>query len=163
MELATGLLRCAVMVFMFISLVLSICLFHLVSSPVSGSLKMLFLYSKMITLDSNWITVPFLCWQVFPKSVKRLFSFTWTIFDGDCFSLWTPVWFQTWWFSNQPTDFLCIIERYVLFSLDINKAFDKVWHAALLCKLEALGVQPPLLQWFESYLLNRKQRVVIDE
>ena len=47
--------------------------------------------------------------------------------------------------------------------LDINKAFDKVWHAGLLCKLEALGVQPPLLQWFESYLLNRKQRVVIDE
>ena len=28
-------------------------------------------------------------------------------------------------------------------------------------KLEALGVQSPLLQWFESYLRNRKQRVVI--
>ena len=27
-------------------------------------------------------------------------------------------------------------------------------------KLEALGVQTPLLQWFESYLRNRKQRVV---
>ena len=75
MELATGLLRCAVMVFMSISLVLSICLFHLVSSPVSGSLQMLFLYSKMITLNSKWITVPFLCWQVLPKSVKRFFSF----------------------------------------------------------------------------------------
>ena len=44
--------------------------------------------------------------------------------------------------------------------LDISKAFDKVWHAGLLCKLEALGVQPLLLQLFESYLLNRKQRVV---
>ena len=46
--------------------------------------------------------------------------------------------------------------------LDISKAFDKVWHAGLLRKLEALGVQSPLLQWFESYLCNRKQRVVIE-
>ena len=41
--------------FMSISLVLSICLFHLVSSPVSGSLQMLFLYSKMTTVNSKWI------------------------------------------------------------------------------------------------------------
>ena len=46
--------------------------------------------------------------------------------------------------------------------LDISKAFDKVWHAGLLRKLEALGVQSPLLQWFESYLRNRQQRVVIE-
>ena len=46
--------------------------------------------------------------------------------------------------------------------LDISKAFDKVWHAGLLRKLEALGVQSPLFQWFESYLCNRKQRVVIE-
>ena len=46
--------------------------------------------------------------------------------------------------------------------LDISKAFDKVWHAGLLRELEALGVRSPLLQWFESYLRNRKQRVVIE-
>ena len=46
--------------------------------------------------------------------------------------------------------------------LDISKAFDKVWHAGLLRKLGALGVQSPLLQWFESYLRSRKQRVVIE-
>ena len=45
--------------------------------------------------------------------------------------------------------------------LDISKAFDKVWHAALLRKLEALGEQWPLLQCCESYLHNRKQCVVI--
>ena len=28
--------------------------------------------------------------------------------------------------------------------------------------MEALGVQSPLLQWFESHLLNRKQRVAIE-
>ena len=44
--------------------------------------------------------------------------------------------------------------------LDISKAFDKVWHAGLLRKLEALGVQLPLFQWFEHYLRNQKQRVV---
>ena len=37
-----------------------------------------------------------------------------------------------------------------------------MWHAALLRKLEALGVQSPLLQWFGSYLPNRTQRVVIE-
>ena len=49
----------------------------------------------------------------------------------------------------------------VLF-LDISKEFDKVSHAGLLRKLEALGVQSPLFQWFESYLCNRKQRVAIE-
>ena len=46
--------------------------------------------------------------------------------------------------------------------LDISKAFDKVWHARLLKKLEALGVRDPLLSWIESYLFNRKQRVVVE-
>ena len=46
--------------------------------------------------------------------------------------------------------------------MDIGKAFDRVWHAGLLKKLEALGIRNPLLQWVESYLQNRKQRVVID-
>ena len=37
-----------------------------------------------------------------------------------------------------------------------------MWHSGLLRKLEALGVQSPLFQWFESYLCNQKQRVVIE-
>ena len=55
-------------------------------------------------------------------------------------------------------------EVWVVF-LDISKAFDKVWHAGLLKKLEALGVTlyvDPLLSWIESYLFNRKQRVVVE-
>ena len=47
--------------------------------------------------------------------------------------------------------------------LDISKAFDRVWQTGLLKKLEALGVRNPLLQWFESYLENRIQHVVIEE
>ena len=44
---------------------------------------------------------------------------------------------------------------------DISKAFDRVWHAALIYKLRASGVSGNLLRWFENYLQNRCQRVVI--
>ena len=46
--------------------------------------------------------------------------------------------------------------------LDVSKAFDRVWHAGLLYKLQKLGVQDPLLSWIETYLSHRKQRVVIE-
>ena len=46
--------------------------------------------------------------------------------------------------------------------LDISKAFDKVWHAGLLAKMKNLGVEGTLLNWFESYLKSRQQRVVIE-
>ena len=46
--------------------------------------------------------------------------------------------------------------------LDISKAFDKVWHAGLLYKLEKNGISGNLLSWFSSYLKDRQQRVVIN-
>ncbi len=46
--------------------------------------------------------------------------------------------------------------------LDVSKAFDKVYHKGLLHKLEQLGICGNLLKWLESYLSNRKQRVVIN-
>jgi len=46
--------------------------------------------------------------------------------------------------------------------LDISKAFDKVWHAGLLFKLKQNGIEDKLLTLFESYLLNRRQRVVLN-
>jgi hypothetical protein len=46
--------------------------------------------------------------------------------------------------------------------IDISKAFDRVWHKGLLHKLKLIGVGSPVLSWFESYLFNRKQQVVID-
>ena len=42
---------------------------------------------------------------------------------------------------------------------DISKAFDSVWHAGLLYKLEAAGVTGEVLAWFKNYLSDRKQRV----
>ena len=44
---------------------------------------------------------------------------------------------------------------------DISKAFDRVWHAGLLLKLQAAGVTGKVLAWFKSYLPDRRQRVVI--
>ncbi|MES9994044.1 MAG: reverse transcriptase family protein [Candidatus Thiodiazotropha sp.] len=44
---------------------------------------------------------------------------------------------------------------------DISKAFDRVWHAGLLHKLEAAGVTGEVLNWFKNYLSDRKQRVIL--
>ena len=44
---------------------------------------------------------------------------------------------------------------------DQSKAFDRVWHQGLLYKLECIGVTGDLLRWFQSYLHNREQRVII--
>ena len=46
--------------------------------------------------------------------------------------------------------------------LDISAAFDKVWHKGLLAKLKQIGVTGKVLNLLESYLSNRRQRVVID-
>lgn len=46
---------------------------------------------------------------------------------------------------------------------DFSKAFDKVDHGVLLQKLETtFGVHGPLLKWFESYLVGRTARVVVN-
>ena len=43
--------------------------------------------------------------------------------------------------------------------LDMSKAFDKVSHSKLLKRLRDLGIGGKLLNWFESYLHNRLQKV----
>ena len=47
------------------------------------------------------------------------------------------------------------------FSCDISKAFDRVWHTRLLCKLEAAGVTGEVPNRFRSYLSDRQQRVIL--
>ncbi|KAI8512804.1 hypothetical protein Bbelb_094430 [Branchiostoma belcheri] len=46
--------------------------------------------------------------------------------------------------------------------LDLRKAFDKVWHHGLLAKLAGYGIRGSLLEWFCSYLTDRRQRVVVN-
>ena len=45
--------------------------------------------------------------------------------------------------------------------LDHKKAFDTVNHRILISKLRKYGIRSHILQWFESYLKNRKQFVWI--
>ena len=45
--------------------------------------------------------------------------------------------------------------------LDLSKAFDKVWHEGLLYKLKNNGINGNALQLIESFLNNRRQRVVL--
>ena len=47
-------------------------------------------------------------------------------------------------------------------SLDISKAFDKVWHRGLLFKLKPYGVEGELLFLLKYYLRNREQRVILN-
>ena len=46
--------------------------------------------------------------------------------------------------------------------LDLKKAFDLVDHKILLMKLRKIGIGDIALKWFETYLENRKQFVMVD-
>src|SRR5688572_14394473 len=43
--------------------------------------------------------------------------------------------------------------------IDLAKAFDTVDHGILLRKLSNYGIRGTQLKWFQSYLINRTQRV----
>ena len=47
-------------------------------------------------------------------------------------------------------------------SLDISKAFDKVWHAGLLHKLTSCGISGQIFGHISSFLSNGQLRVVLD-
>ena len=46
-------------------------------------------------------------------------------------------------------------------SLDISKAFDRVWHKGLLVKLPMFGFHPTLITWIASFLSARSIAITI--
>ena len=44
---------------------------------------------------------------------------------------------------------------------DISKAFDRCWHEGILYKLKLLGIGGNVIKWFQDYLNQRYQRVVV--
>ena len=46
--------------------------------------------------------------------------------------------------------------------LDLKKAFDKVPRQRLLLKLKAHGIGNGMINWIEKWLIDRRQRVVVD-
>ena len=44
--------------------------------------------------------------------------------------------------------------------LDILKAFDRVWHEGLICKVKRIGVTDLALELIQRFLSHRFQRVV---
>ena len=47
-------------------------------------------------------------------------------------------------------------------SLDISKAFDRVWHKGLLAKLPMFGLNQTLIYWIDNFLSNRSIAVRMD-
>ena len=46
---------------------------------------------------------------------------------------------------------------------DLEKAFDKVPHKMLIAKLKTLKLSESVIKWIESFLMNRRQRVKIND
>ena len=53
-------------------------------------------------------------------------------------------------------------EESFVVALDISKAFDRVWHKALLAKLPAYGFTPFFCKLISNFLSNRFISVVVD-
>ena len=50
----------------------------------------------------------------------------------------------------------------VMILVDLQKAFDTLDHCVLLEKMKYFGFQIAVIEWFESYLSNRKCLVCTD-
>ena len=49
-----------------------------------------------------------------------------------------------------------------MISLDISKAFDRIWHKGLLVKLSMFGLHHTLIKWISSFLSDRSIAIRVD-
>ena len=53
-------------------------------------------------------------------------------------------------------------EKVCAIVFDIEKAFDKVWHAGLLYKMHNLKIPPKIAKWIQNFLSNRSFYVTVN-
>ena len=63
--------------------------------------------------------------------------------------------------DSWSSSFKCFGETFAV-ALDISKAFDRVWHKALVSKLPSFGFYPSLCSFISSFLSDRSIAVVVD-
>ena len=109
--------------------------------PVCGKILERVVYDELYTflVNNNLITKHQSGFRPGDSTINQLLSITTTMFD-----------------SFEEYD-----ETRAVF-LDISKAFDKVWHDGLTFTLQCNHISGPLLEFFNSYLRNRQQRVVLN-
>ena len=109
--------------------------------PVCGKILEKIVYNDLYTflVNNNLITKHWSGFRPGDCTINQLLSITTTIFE-----------------SFEEYD-----ETRAIF-MDMSKAFDKVWHDGLVLKLQCNGISGPLLDFFNSYLSNRRQRVVLN-
>ena len=65
----------------------------------------------------------------------------------------THKWYEA---TDKPNTYVRIV------LLDFSKAFDLINHKILLEKLQVFGIPAPILRWMAAFLLDRTQRVKIE-
>ena len=73
-----------------------------------------------------------------------------------CLSCWP-------WHKKYSRNLMLIFVRHLWNFLSISKAFHRVWHEALIFKLQSSGISDSLLCLFNSFLSERLQRMVLND
>ena len=135
---------------------------------------MLYLFIKKVTSSFFKIIAQFRCCQYVVKFLKILFSIQCQILKI-AFSVHTNLDFVHQTHVKVPVQLLAIVHdicasfdqsrslEVTANFLDISKALDKVWHEGLIFKLEHIAISGNLLSLLKSFLINRFQRVVLND
>ena len=89
------------------------------------------------TIESNLSRTQFACRQ-----------------GGNCTNALLSIQYQVCKYLDNPN---CKTVR--LFTMDFSKAFDSVKHSLLSAKLKDLPLSPYIINWYQSFLVDRKQRI----
>ena len=68
-----------------------------------------------------------------------------------------------WHFVNATSHTLQSQKKTIMLALDIQGAYDRVWHAGLLVKLADLGISPSLVGWIHAFLSDRMAYLRVGE